>query len=51
MTAPIALQLYTLRDLLEDDFTGGVRRVAEIGYDLAVDGDALISYRVGHSAA
>ena len=30
---PVALQLYTLRDLMRDDFTGTVAKVAEIGYD------------------
>jgi len=30
---PVALQLYTLRDQLRDDFRGVVRAVAEIGYD------------------
>ena len=32
MTAPIALQLYSVRDLLKHDFEGVIRRVAEIGY-------------------
>ena len=32
MTRPIALQLYTVRDALAQDFEGTVRRVAEIGY-------------------
>ena len=32
MTTPIALQLYTLRDLLAQDYEGTVRKVAEIGY-------------------
>jgi len=32
MTAPIALQLYTVRDFLKHDFEGVIRRVAEIGY-------------------
>jgi sugar phosphate isomerase/epimerase len=32
MTAPIALQLYTVRDLLKHDFKGVIRRVADIGY-------------------
>ena len=32
MTAPIALQLYTVRDLLHRDFEGVIRRIAEIGY-------------------
>lgn len=32
MTLPIALQLYTVRDLLNRDFEGVVRRVADIGY-------------------
>ncbi|UCG23251.1 MAG: sugar phosphate isomerase/epimerase [Chloroflexota bacterium] len=32
MTAPIALQLYTVRDLLKHDFEGVIRRVAGIGY-------------------
>lgn len=32
MPAPIALQLYTLRDALAEDFAGTIRRVAEIGY-------------------
>jgi len=30
--APIALQLYTLREALVEDFTGVMRRIAEIGY-------------------
>lgn len=29
---PIALQLYTVRELLADDFEGTVRRVADMGY-------------------
>ena len=33
MNKPIALQLYTVRDLLKDDFEGVVRRVAQIGYE------------------
>ena len=32
MTTPIALQLYTLRDLLAQDFEGTVRKVADMGY-------------------
>jgi len=32
MTPPIALQLYTLRDLLVQDFEGTIRKVADIGY-------------------
>lgn len=32
MAAPLALQLYTLRETLEGDFAGVVRRVAEAGY-------------------
>ncbi len=31
-TAPIALQLYTIRDLLAKDFTAGVKKIAEMGY-------------------
>jgi sugar phosphate isomerase/epimerase len=31
--APIALQLYTVRTLMAEDFEGTVRHVAEIGYD------------------
>ncbi len=30
--APIALQLYTVRDLLQQDFAGTLARIAEIGY-------------------
>lgn len=30
--ANLALQLYTLRDLLEKDFAGTLRKVADIGY-------------------
>ena len=30
---PVGLQLYTLRDLMKEDFTGTVAKVAEIGYD------------------
>ena len=29
---PIALQMYTLRDEMEKDFAGTIRKVAEIGY-------------------
>lgn len=29
---PIGLQLYTLRELMREDFTGTLRRVAELGY-------------------
>ncbi|MDQ1255912.1 MAG: hypothetical protein QG656_506 [Candidatus Hydrogenedentes bacterium] len=32
MTASIALQLYTVRELMAKDFEGTVRKVAEIGY-------------------
>ncbi len=32
MSAPIGLQLYTLREALASDFEGVVRKVAEIGY-------------------
>ena len=32
MTASIALQLYTVRDLLKHDFEGVIRRLADIGY-------------------
>jgi sugar phosphate isomerase/epimerase len=32
MTKPIALQLYTLRDQLAQDFAGTVRKVADLGY-------------------
>ena len=32
MTAPIALQLYTLRDVMAEDFEGTVRKVADMGY-------------------
>ncbi|SVD81570.1 uncharacterized protein METZ01_LOCUS434424, partial [marine metagenome] len=32
MPAPVALQLYTLREAANDDFEGVVRRVAEMGY-------------------
>jgi sugar phosphate isomerase/epimerase len=30
---PVALQLYSLRDQMKDDFRGVIRAVAEIGYD------------------
>lgn len=30
---PVGLQLYTLRGIMADDFTGTLRRVAEMGYD------------------
>lgn len=33
MTKPIALQLYTVRDLLNEDFEAVVHKVAEIGYE------------------
>jgi sugar phosphate isomerase/epimerase len=32
MPAPLALQLYTLRDVIDRDFEGTLRRVAELGY-------------------
>lgn len=32
MSAPIALQLYTLRDALAQDFTGVIQKVAALGY-------------------
>ena len=32
MTIPIALQLYTVRDLLAQDFEGTIRKVADMGY-------------------
>lgn len=32
MAAPIALQLYTLREALAQDFTGVIRKVATLGY-------------------
>jgi sugar phosphate isomerase/epimerase len=32
MSAPIAIQLYTVRDALTEDFAGVVKRIADIGY-------------------
>ncbi|MBN8592634.1 MAG: sugar phosphate isomerase/epimerase [Anaerolineae bacterium] len=32
MALPIALQLYTVRDLLQQDFDGVIQRIAEVGY-------------------
>ena len=32
MTTPMALQLYTIRDLLAPDFEGTIRKIADIGY-------------------
>lgn len=32
MTQPIALQLYSVRELLAQDFEGTIRRIADIGY-------------------
>jgi len=32
MTTPIALQLYTVRDLLAQDYEGTIRKVADMGY-------------------
>ncbi|MCD6336238.1 MAG: sugar phosphate isomerase/epimerase [Candidatus Latescibacteria bacterium] len=32
MSAPIALQLYTLREAMAEDFEGVVRKVADVGY-------------------
>ena len=29
---PVALQLYSVREMLDQDFEGTVRRVAEMGY-------------------
>lgn len=33
MPAPIALQLYTVRDALAQDFDGVIRQIADMGYD------------------
>lgn len=33
MSLPIALQLYSIKDEMEKNFTGALRKVAEIGYD------------------
>ena len=33
MKFPIALQLYSVRDLLEKDLEGGLKQVKELGYD------------------
>lgn len=33
MPAPIALQLYTVRDALAQDFEGVIRQIADMGYD------------------
>ncbi len=32
MTAPIALQLYSIRDVLNEDFSGTIKKVAQMGY-------------------
>lgn len=32
MSAPLALQLYSVREMLSRDFTGALRRIAEMGY-------------------
>lgn len=32
MSLPIAIQLYTIRDVLAQDFANGVRQIAEMGY-------------------
>ena len=32
MTAPIALQLYTVRDALAKDFNGVIQQIADMGY-------------------
>jgi sugar phosphate isomerase/epimerase len=32
MSAPVAIQLYTVRDALAEDFAGVVRKIADIGY-------------------
>lgn len=32
MSLPIAIQLYTIRDVLAQDFAGGVKKIAEMGY-------------------
>ncbi len=32
MSAPVAVQLYTVRDALAEDFAGVVRKIADIGY-------------------
>src|ERR1700752_411593 len=32
MTTPMALQLYTIRDLLAQDFEGTIRKVSDLGY-------------------
>lgn len=46
MTLPIGVQLYTLRDCLQEDFAGTLKQVAEIGYE-AVEFAGLY----GHSAS
>ncbi|MCA9964567.1 MAG: sugar phosphate isomerase/epimerase [Anaerolineales bacterium] len=32
MTAPISIQLYTVREALAEDFTGTIKRIADIGF-------------------
>ena len=42
---PIGLQLYTLRDIMKNDFAGTIRKVADIGYsavELAGHGDLSV---------
>nr|MCR5264308.1 sugar phosphate isomerase/epimerase [Clostridiales bacterium] len=34
-TLPVGLQLYSVRDFLEKDFAGTLKKVKEIGYDYA----------------
>lgn len=46
MGLPVALQLYTVRDRLKEDFSGTLKKIAAIGYD-AVELAGLY----GHSAA
>lgn len=33
MALPVALQLYSIRDVLDRDFEGSIRQIAEMGYD------------------
>ena len=32
MTAPIGIQLYTVRDALAEDFTGTIKKIADMGF-------------------
>jgi sugar phosphate isomerase/epimerase len=51
MTKPIALQLYSIRENLLQDFTGTITKVAEIGYAGVETAEAIFANTPPHTAA